>query len=35
MDDWLDLVLENRRLACDQRYWERVRQRKAVFRVAA
>jgi hypothetical protein len=34
-DDWLDLVMESRRLACDERYRERVRQRKGVFRMAA
>jgi hypothetical protein len=34
-DDWLDLIMESRRLACDQRYRERLRQRKGVFRVAA
>lgn len=25
---WLDLVMESRRLACDERYQERLRQRK-------
>jgi hypothetical protein len=34
-DDWLDLIMENRRLACEGRYRERVRQRKEVFRRAA
>jgi hypothetical protein len=30
-DDWLDFVMEGRRLACDQRYRERLRQLKMVF----
>ena len=34
-DDWLELVMESRRLACDQRYRERVRHLKGVFRRAA
>jgi hypothetical protein len=34
-DDWLDLVMESRRLACDERYRERLRQRKGVFQMAA
>jgi hypothetical protein len=25
-DGWLDFVMENRRLACDRRYRERLRQ---------
>jgi hypothetical protein len=25
-EDWLDLVMESRRLTCDSRYWERLRQ---------
>jgi hypothetical protein len=34
-EEWLELVMESRRLACDERYRERLRQRKGVFRVAA
>ena len=34
-DDWLELVMESRRLACDQRYGERRRHLKGVFRRAA
>jgi hypothetical protein len=34
-DDWLDLIMENRRLACDLRYRERLRHLKGVFRRAA
>jgi hypothetical protein len=33
--DWLDLIMESRRLACDQRYRERLRHLKGVFRRAA
>jgi hypothetical protein len=35
IDDWLDLVMESRRLACDERFQERLWQRKGVFRMAA
>jgi hypothetical protein len=34
-DDWLELVMESRRLACDERFRERLWQRKGVFRMAA
>ncbi len=34
-DDWLELVMESRRLACDQRYQERLRQRRGMLRMAA
>jgi hypothetical protein len=34
-DDWLDLVMEARRLACDQRYRERLRQLNRLFSMAA
>jgi len=34
-DDWLDLVMEARRLACDQRYRERLRQLNRPFSRAA
>jgi hypothetical protein len=30
-DDCLDFVMEARRLACDRRYWERLRQLKLRF----
>ena len=34
-DDWLDFVMEDRRLACDQRYRERLRQLNRLFSRAA
>jgi hypothetical protein len=34
-DDWLDFVMEGRRLACDRRYRERLRQLKLLFSRAA
>jgi hypothetical protein len=34
-DDWLDFVMEARRLACDRRYRERLRQLKLLFSSAA
>jgi hypothetical protein len=34
-DDWLDLVMERRRLACDRRYRERLRQLNMVYSRAA
>jgi len=34
-EDWLDLVMEARRLACDQRYRERLRQLNRLFSRAA
>jgi hypothetical protein len=34
-DDWLDFVMEARRLQCDQRYGERLRQLKMLFSRAA
>jgi hypothetical protein len=34
-DDWLDFVMEARRLACDRRYRERLRQLKLRFSRAA
>jgi hypothetical protein len=34
-DDWLDFVMEGRRLACDQRYRERLRQLNMRFSRAA
>jgi hypothetical protein len=34
-DDWLDFVMEGRRLACDWRYRERLRQLKLLFSRAA
>jgi hypothetical protein len=30
-DDWLDFVMEGRRLACDRRYRERLRQLNRLF----
>ena len=34
-DDWLDFVMEDRRLACDRRYRERLRQLNMRFSRAA
>jgi hypothetical protein len=34
-DDWLDFVMEDRRLACDRRYRERLRQLNRLFSRAA
>jgi hypothetical protein len=34
-DDWLELVMESRRLACDRRYRERRRQLNLLLRTAA
>jgi hypothetical protein len=34
-DDWLDFVMEARRLACDRRYRERLRQLNRLFSMAA
>jgi hypothetical protein len=34
-DDWLDFVMEDRRLACDRRYRERLRQLNMLFSRAA
>jgi hypothetical protein len=34
-DDWLDFVMESRRLACDRRYRERLRQLNMLFSRAA
>jgi hypothetical protein len=34
-DDWLDFVMEARRLQCDQRYGERLRQLKMLYSTAA
>ena len=34
-DDWLDFVMEGRRLACDRRYRERLRQLNMLFSRAA
>jgi hypothetical protein len=34
-DDWLDFVMEGRRLDCDRRYGERLRQLKMLFSRAA
>jgi hypothetical protein len=34
-DDWLDFVMEDRRLACDRRYRERLRQLNTLFSRAA
>ncbi len=34
-DDWLDFVMEGRRLACDKRYRERLRQLNLLFSRAA
>jgi hypothetical protein len=34
-DDWLDFVMEGRRMACDKRYRERLRQLKLLFSRAA
>jgi hypothetical protein len=34
-EDWLDFVMEGRRLACDRRYRERLRQLKLRFLRAA
>jgi hypothetical protein len=34
-DDWLDFVMESRRLACDRRYRERLRQLNMRFSRAA
>jgi hypothetical protein len=34
-DDWLDFVMEDRRLACDRRYRERLRQLNLLFSRAA
>ena len=34
-DDWLEFVMEGRRLACDRRYRERLRQLKLLFSRAA
>jgi hypothetical protein len=35
IDDWLDFVMEARRLACDRRYRERLRQLRLRFSTAA
>jgi hypothetical protein len=34
-DDWLEFVMEGRRLACDRRYRERLRQLMLLFSRAA
>jgi hypothetical protein len=34
-DDWLDFVMESRRIACDRRYRERLRQLNMLFSRAA
>ena len=34
-EEWLELVMESRRLACDERYRERLRQRRKGFSMAA
>ena len=34
-DDWLDFLMESRRLACDRRYRERLRQLNLLFSRAA
>jgi hypothetical protein len=34
-DDWLDFVMEGRRLACDKRYRDRLRQLNRLFSRAA
>jgi hypothetical protein len=34
-DDWLDFVMESRRLACDRRYRERLRQLNMLLSRAA
>ncbi len=34
-EDWLDFVMESRRLACDRRYRERLRQLNTLFPMAA